>query len=211
MADHLRMRDGRTCAWFHDDGRFFGAGGRWSGFVVYQTESTDGGESWARPRPIARWPHGHLCEPGVTRMGDRVALLLRENSRTRNSQVIVSDDDARSWSAPRPLAGALTGDRHQILELPDGRLFVSFRDTGLDSPRWGDWVAWVGTFDDILSGGQGQLRLRLMDNLERADCAYPALELLADGTIVATTYGHWTDGAEPWIASVRLHVSELVP
>jgi len=48
-----------------------------------------------------------------------------------------------------------------------------------------------------------------MDNLVRADCAYPALELLGDGTIVATTYGHWTEGAPPWIASVRIGVDEL--
>ncbi|MEM1448931.1 MAG: GDSL-type esterase/lipase family protein [Planctomycetota bacterium] len=211
MGDHLRMQDGRTCAWFHDDGRFFRAGGRWGGFAVYQTESVDGGVGWSQPREIARWPHGHLCEPGVVRRGDTVALLLRENSRQRNSQLITSTDDGRTWSAPQPLSGALTGDRHQVLELPDGRLFVSFRDTGLDSPRWGDWVAWVGTFEDVVEGRQGQLRLRLMDNLVRADCAYPALELLDDGTIVATTYGHWTEGEPPWIASVRIHVSELAP
>ncbi|MEM9380262.1 MAG: GDSL-type esterase/lipase family protein [Planctomycetota bacterium] len=211
MGDHLRMEDGRVCAWFHDDGRFFRANGRRGGFAVYQTESVDGGVGWSAPREIARWTHGHLCEPGVVRRGGTVALLLRENSRRRNSQLITSSDDGRSWSPPRPLAGALTGDRHQVLELPDGRLFISFRDTGLDSPRWGDWVAWVGTFEDVVEGRQGQLRLRLMDNLVRADCAYPALELLDDGTIVATTYGHWTEGEPPWIASVRIHVSELVP
>ncbi len=209
MGDHLRMADGRTCAWFHDDGRFFGPGGKWSGFTLYQTESTDAGVTWSAPRSISRWPHGHLCEPGVIRRGDRTVLLLRENSRQRNSQFIESTDDGRTWSAPRPLSGALTGDRHQVLELPDGRLFISYRDTGLDSPRWGDWVAWVGTFEDVVSGGQGDLRLRLMDNLVRADCAYPALELLEDGTIVATTYGHWTEGAPPWIASVRIGVDEL--
>jgi hypothetical protein len=211
MGDHLRMADGRTCAWFHDDGRFFGPGGKWSGFTLYQTESTDAGVTWSAPRAISRWPHGHLCEPGVIRRGDRTVLLLRENSRQRNSQFIESTDDGRTWSAPRPLSGALTGDRHQVLELPDGRLFISYRDTGLDSPRWGDWVAWVGTFEDVVSGGQGDLRLRLMDNLVRADCAYPALELLEDGTIVATTYGHWTEGAPPWIASVRIGIDELSP
>ena len=30
-----------------------------------------------------------------------------------------------------------------------------------------------------------------------------------DGTIVATTYGHWTEGEEPYIASVRLKLEEL--
>ncbi|MEM9802641.1 MAG: GDSL-type esterase/lipase family protein [Planctomycetota bacterium] len=209
MGDHLRARDGRTLAWFHDDGRYFRGTGRWRGFRVYQTESTDAGVTWSQPRVIAESRHAHLCEPGVVRKGDRIALLLRENSRQRNSHVIVSDDEGRTWSDPRPLSGALTGDRHQVLTLPDGRLFVSFRDTGLASSRWGDWVAWVGTFEDVVEGRQGDLRLRLMDNVKAADCAYPALELLQDGTIVATTYGHWTEGEEPWIASVRIHVSEL--
>lgn len=211
MGDHLRLDDGRTLAWFHDDGRFFGMSGKRGPFVVYQTESTDAGVTWSQPRGIASWPHGHLCEPGVVRKGDTIALLLRENSRKRNSQVIVSNDGGATWSDPRPLAGSLTGDRHQVVELPDGRLFISFRDRGLDSPRWGDWVGWVGTFEDVIEGRQGELRVRLMDNLKGADCAYPALELLGDGTIVATTYGHWTAGEEPWIASVRIHTSELRP
>src|SRR3712207_9139778 len=31
-----------------------------------------------------------------------------------------------------------------------------------------------------------------MDNTHPTDSSYPALEVLPDGTIVATTYGHWT-------------------
>ena len=48
-----------------------------------------------------------------------------------------------------------------------------------------------------------------MDNLVRGDCAYPGVELLPDGTIVTTTYGHWTAGEEPYIVSVRLRLEEL--
>ena len=48
-----------------------------------------------------------------------------------------------------------------------------------------------------------------MDNTQGADCAYPGVELLPDGTIVTTTYGHWTDGESPYIVSVRLKLSEL--
>jgi hypothetical protein len=78
-----------------------------------------------------------------------------------------------------------------------------------DSPTRGDWVAWVGTFDDIVKGREGQYRVRLMDNTEDADCAYPGVEVLPDGTFVLTTYGHWTAGEAPYIVSVRLRLDEL--
>jgi len=48
-----------------------------------------------------------------------------------------------------------------------------------------------------------------MDNTKDADCAYPGLELLPDGTFVATTYGHWADGEPPYIVSVRFSMGEL--
>ncbi len=33
--------------------------------------------------------------------------------------------------------------------------------------------------------------------------------VLPDGTIVATTYGHWVKGEPPYIVSVRLKLAEL--
>ena len=51
--------------------------------------------------------------------------------------------------------------------------------------------------------------LGLMDNTKDGDCAYPGVEVLPDGTFVLTTYGHWTAGAEPYVVSVRLKLTEL--
>ena len=48
-----------------------------------------------------------------------------------------------------------------------------------------------------------------MDNTGGADCAYPGVEVLPDGTFVVTTYGHWTEGEEPYVVSVRLKLEEL--
>jgi hypothetical protein len=48
-----------------------------------------------------------------------------------------------------------------------------------------------------------------MDNHKGADCAYPGLELLPDGTFVATTYGHWIKGEQPFIVSVRFKLEEI--
>jgi len=92
---------------------------------------------------------------------------------------------------------------------PDGRLFITFRDTTLESPTKGDWVAWVGRYEDIVQGREGQYRVRLMDNTKGDDCCYPGLEKLPDGTLVTTTYGHWTAGEQPYIVSVRLKLQEL--
>jgi len=48
-----------------------------------------------------------------------------------------------------------------------------------------------------------------MDNTKDADCAYPGVEVLPDGTFVLTTYGHWTSGEPPYIVSVRLKLDDL--
>jgi hypothetical protein len=180
-------------------------------FTVYKSISTNGGLTWGVPEVVVSHPAAHLCEPGAIRSpdGKQIAVLLRENSRKLNAFVIVSNDEGRTWSTPRELPGALTGDRHVAKYAPDGRLFITFRDMALESPTKGDWVAWVGTYQDIVAGREGQYRVRLMDNQNDWDCAYPGLELLPDGTFVTTTYGHWDAGAEPYIVSLRVTMGEL--
>jgi hypothetical protein len=86
---------------------------------------------------------------------------------------------------------------------------VTFRDTAKESSTQGDWVAWVGTWDDLLNGRDGQYRIRLKDNQQEWDCCYPGLELLPDGTFVTTTYGHWSKGESPYVLSVRIRLDEL--
>jgi hypothetical protein len=107
------------------------------------------------------------------------------------------------------LPAALTGDRHVAKYLKDGRLFITFRDMARQTATKGDWVAWVGSYEDVVKGRQGQYRLRLADNHHNFDCAYPGLEILPDGTIVTITYGHWEPGQQPWILCLRLAPGEL--
>jgi len=239
----LQTGKGHYMAMFHDDQRFFTVTGRLPSddamplFTLYQTFSYDGGLTWSPPRAVFQSRVIHLCEPGIVRSpdGKQLAVLLRENARLQNSYIIFSDDEGKNCSAPRQLPNALTGDRHQAIYAPDGRLIISFRDNapaytrfrrlkkeckdcreeflyqqaGPLSPTTGDWVAWVGTYEDLREGREGQYRLRLKDNTKGMDCAYPALERLPDGTIVATTYGHWDEGQAPYILSVRFTLEEI--
>ena len=212
MASCVHLKNGNYMAFFHDDGRFIDEKPRPERkFLVYVTESSDGGLTWSSPRVIATHEKAHLCEPGVIRSpdGKQLACLLRENSRKYNSFVIFSDDEGKTWTKPRQLPASLTGDRHVGKYAPDGRLFITFRDTTRKSPTHGDWVGWVGTYEDIQKGREGQYRVRIMDNTKGADCTYPGLELLPDGTFVTTTYGHWTKGDQPYIMSVRFKLDEL--
>ena len=211
MGSVTRLADGQYMALFHDDGRFIRKEGAERKFRVYKILSADGGLTWSEPEVIATHPKAHLCEPGTIRSpdGKQLLVLLRENSRKYNSFMITSDDEGQTWSTPKQLPAALTGDRHTGIYTSDGRLFISFRDTTRKSETQGDWVAWVGTYDDIIAHREGEYRVRLMDNKHRWDCAYPGVEILPDDTIVTTTYGHWTEGESPYIVSVRLQLAEL--
>lgn len=212
MGSVERLKNGDYVALFHDDGRFFRKDGKRSAaMTLYQTFSKDGGLTWSEPQELYKSDEIHLCEPGVIRSPDgrQLAMLLRENRRVKNSYVMFSNDEAKTWSEPRELPGSLTGDRHTGKYAPDGRLFISFRDTTHQSPTKGDWVGWVGKYDDIAKGREGQYRIRLMDNHKSSDCAYPGVEILPGGTFVTTTYGHWIEGEEPFIVSVRFSLKEI--
>ncbi|NUP94865.1 MAG: exo-alpha-sialidase [Planctomycetaceae bacterium] len=212
MSSVARLADGSLGAFFHDDGRFLAPGGKAAGtFTLLQSFSKDLGLSWSEPEPIWSGSDVHLCEPGIVRSPDgaRLALLLRENRRAKEAHVMLSDDEARTWGPPRELNPALTGDRHVGVHALDGRLVVTFRDMAKASPTRGDWLVWVGRFDDLERAGPGEMRVRLADNHHEYDCGYAGLELLPDGTFVATSYGHWTQGEKPYVISVRFTLAEL--
>ena len=209
MASMIDLPNGELVAYYHT-----GEGGT----TLMATRSRDRGLTWSRPwKPVPRstYPEGlRLCEPGiiVSPERDRYAMLLRENSRTRNSYITFSSD-GENWSDPRELPLSLTGDRHTARYAPDGRLFISFRcvTPKPKKPREfeGDWVGWVGTWDDLVDGNEGQYLIRLRDNTRGADCAYPGVEVLADGTIVTTTYGHWDKGKTAYIRCVRFQLEDI--
>ena len=219
FVEKLNTGPGHYMAMFHDDGRFFAktpAKNKTRTFDLYKTFSTDGGLTWSFPKSVYRSSDVHLCEPGCIRSpdGKKLAVLLRENARRKNSHIIFSEDEGKTWSKPRDLPLALTGDRHTGKYGADGRLFVSFRcnsptDKRKSRPFEGDWVGWVGTWEDLENGSDGQYSVRLKDNKKGYDTTYPGVEVLPDDTFVVTTYGHWSQGEQPYILSVRFKLSEL--
>ena len=54
-----------------------------------------------------------------------------------------------------------------------------------------------------LRGEEARTLYRLEEGLVRV------VELLPDGTFVTTTYGHWTEGEQAYIVSVRFKLAEL--
>jgi hypothetical protein len=246
----LKTGKGHYMALFHNDFRYMTADGQEKYkedrklnsqilFTLYKTLSYDGGLTWSEPEVILSRRDMNLCEPGIVRSpdGKTLAVLLRENARRANAQIIFSKDEGKTWTNPRPMPNELNGDRHVLKFTPDGRLLVVFRDisplrfredldlfakeknevnlskvaaeTGQGSPTEGDWVGWVGKWTDLVKGKPGQYRIRFKDNIHSWDCCYPGVELLPDGTFVVTTYGHWEKDKEPYIVSVRFKMSEL--
>ena len=219
FVEPLKTGKGHYMAMFHDDGRFIASKPRKDKvrtFNLYKTLSTDGGLTWSNPESVFAASEVHLCEPGVIRSpdGKTMAVLLRENARRKNSHIIFSSDEGKTWTKPREVPLALTGDRHTGKYGADGRLFISFRcrspkQSAKDRPFEGDWIGWVGTWDDLVNGGYGQYSVRLKDNKKGYDTTYPGVEVLPDDTFVVTTYGHWTQDEPPYIMSIRFKLSEL--
>ena len=62
------------------------------------------------------------------------------------------------------MPGLLTGDRHMPQYAGNGRLVITFRGIAHQSSTKGDFVAWIGEYEDIVNGHEGQYRVRLLDN-----------------------------------------------
>lgn len=162
--------------------------------VIWQSASYDGGLTWGDSRPIVD-RHG-ASEPAAVRSPDgrQLLLLIREQNRETNSLFAVSNDEGETWSSPKPLPMALCGDRHLAKYAPDGRLVVVFRPVApgqkgsLSALPDGYCTAWIGRYDDIVEGREGECIVKLARNYRGADHTYPGLEVLPDGTFLATTY-----------------------
>lgn len=205
----VKLKDGRYLGLFHAGPE----GKDRPPLKVYQSITADGGFTWSEPRMVAAVEEKNPCEPFVFRSpdGDELCVLMRENAHKGRSLMMFSRDEGETWSTPEDTSWGLTGDRHIGTQLPDGRWVIAFRDQAINSPTRGHFVAWVGTDDDIRNAKPGDYRIKLMhSHADRvSDCGYPGVDLMPDGTIVATTYIKIAPGPEKHsVVSTRFKISE---
>lgn len=213
------------------------------GYVNYKTYLTfdeNGNEQWSTPEPyLSKWrdveSSRQICEVGMFRSpdGKRIVALARSQSHMHKSTMFYSDDEGKTWSKPREVQGALNGERHKIVYDPiSERLIVTFREIILDYNKngviedndWmaGEWIAWVGTYEDLINGNEGQYRIKLADDYtpspKSGDTGYAGLIALPDGTIVTNSYGCFDEddptnnngGAyKTYIMGVRFKLGEI--
>lgn len=193
-------------------------------FVNYKTILTfddDGNMQWSKPEPYFSAYRGiekgsNMCEVECVRSdggkGDELMLITRSNTKRINSLLSFSQDEGKTWSKPVEAPAALNGERHHAEWLPDGRLFITFRSIERDreklkknyekkSMHWYSegWIAWVGTYDDLKNGREGQYRIKIAHTYlnsqtapsitANADTGYCGNVVLADGTVVTASYG----------------------
>ncbi len=216
-------------------------------FVNYKTilSFVDGKPVWSKPEPYfsqhrAIEKKAKMCEVEVVRSdcgkGDELCLIARSNNKDYNSLLSFSQDEGKTWSAPVFVPSALNGERHKADYTPDGRLFITFRSIERDKCKiiknsiekmknWYSegWVAWVGTYDDLKNGTEGQYRIKLahtyLDNqtepsiCANADTGYCGNVVFEDGMIVTSTYGKFgeknSDGSyKTYVVSKRVKLSD---
>ena len=203
----VRLKDGRYLGLYHKgpDGKDR------SPLEVLQTTTADGGLTWSKPHVVASVAGRDACEPYVFRSpdGGELCVLMRDNKHKGRSVLMFSRDEGQTWSAPADTPWGLTGDRHMGVSTRDGRLVIAFRDKAIGSPSFNHFVAWVGTYEDIRRGRPGQYRIKILHSNAGGDCGYPGMELLADDTIVATTYVKYRPGADKHsVVSARFKLAE---
>lgn len=197
-------------------------------FYNYKTILTfdeNGNPQWSVPekyfaehRNIEK--ESNMCEVEVIRseqgQGDELCLISRSNTKRMNSLISFSTDEGKTWSEPVEAPAALNGERHKADYTPDGRLFITFRSIERgkraeeNAPEgtmsgWVSegWIAWVGTYEDLKNGTEGQYRIKLAhiylnknqkqpEYVANADTGYCGNVVLGDGTVVTSTYGHFS-------------------
>lgn len=187
------------------------------GYVNYRTYLTfdeNGNEQWSEPEAYlseyrdieSRY---QMCEIGMFRSpdGKRIVGLARSQSHNNPATLIYSDDEGKTWSEPMDLPGSLAGERHKATYDPvSGRLVITFREIKYDlngnnqfdgNADWtcGEWVAWVGTYDQLMNQEDGEYMIVLAEdwanNAKSGDTGYAGVVVLEDGTFIMDSYGHW--------------------
>lgn len=237
MASLVRLKD-ENGAWldkwmgvYHDDD-----------FINYKTDlsfSEDGAEMWSEPEAYLakhreREDQLQICEACIFRSpdGDELVHLARSQSHMHRSSLSFSKDEGKTWTWPRQVWGCLNGERHKATYDPiSGRIVISFREIILDynndglieEDDWmaGNWVAWVGTYENLKAGENGEYRILLGEDFtpsrKSGDCGYAGNIVMKDGTFFINSYGYFDEAevekigteAKPYILGVHFKLTDF--
>ena len=175
-----------------------------------------------------------MCEIEIIRNPQNGCLILlaRANNRVSNSVICYSYDEGETWSSPKELPNCLTGDRHKAeYDAVSGKVIISFRqylsngDEFKKSALSPDlyltegWVAWIGTFDDLMSFASDNVKdytygdkvVILGKNYNKADCGYSGVVILEDGTVITDSYGYFSPTARyPYIMQAKFKIADVL-
>ena len=196
-------------------------------FINYKTYLTFDGDKpvWSTPEPLLSMRRKTekrvgICEVEIIRTpNDELLLFGRAEKRKTRSVICLSRDEGNTWTKPVELPYVLSGDRHKAEYDPESKkVIVSFRQIlpikkglfGLKKTLASDgWVAWIGTFDDLISMAENNNGKRfgekyyLLGRLKSgADCGYSGV-VIKDKKALLVSYGAFDEKAEnPYIAAV---------
>lgn len=186
------------------------------GFINYKSYLTfdgDGKEIWSEPYPylnndVALEKKLQICEVALFRSPDEeyIWALGRTQSHLYPSVKFYSEDEGISWSQPEFVVGALNGERHKVIYSRElQKYIITFREIKLDVNQstiieeddWlaGDWLAWVGTYEDFQNNQPGVCQLLLSKDwtptVKAGDTGYAGIVELSNDKILTISYGHW--------------------
>ncbi len=189
----------------HFFGRFPGA------FRLQVAHSFDGGQTWPIAALGAEEDGFQHDEPSILRLPDgRFLMVMRENVHThRPSHYVISEDEGRVWSTPRPTP--FFGDRPGGGILQSGRILVTYRNvepaadekTMVLGRNPGTW-AWRGDLAGLTgSGGESSfLELEHDGCGNHGDFGYSGWVQFDDGEIFCI-YHHRDDAPKSYIRGCR--------
>lgn len=221
---------------YHDDRNF-------TVYKTFLTFNEDGSMEWSEPERLLGQNDEYrevesredFCEVEIIHSpdGNELAALFRVNQKYTYSYVSFSTDEGETWSEPQTVSAELTGERHKAeYDATTGKLIITMRSINFrdNNPNLGwtsrGWVAWIGDYEDLKKGeeGCGDMLVKLahtygtsgteITEFANADTGYAGLVVLADGTVVTTSYGTFSPvgselGGKTYVMTKQFKIADL--
>lgn len=212
-------------------------------YKTFLTFNEDGSMEWSEPERLLGQNDEYrevesredFCEVEIIRSpdGNELAALFRVNQKYTYSYVSFSTDEGETWSEPQTVSAELTGERHKAeYDATTGKLIITMRSINFrdNNPNLGwtsrGWVAWIGDYEDLKKGadGCGDMLVKLANTYDvgtseitefcNADTGYAGLVVLADGTVVTTSYGTFSPvgselGGKTYVMTKQFKIADL--